>query len=461
MYSKVTIVLLFLVLLHPALQPAAAGETRSCSDIRTSYNSVTDLRADAFTLRPEDPRWPSFLEWAKAKKIYTFTIVGLSGEGPQGIIFRWAKDTAWQKDVVVPFGQALAHIIAERQWRDTDFPEFFDSRGGVYDVNIAERLAEIESQTLTPWREFFQTVTMPKNPALPFLNSRLLSIAPDGQSASILLGKDRTATYTAARLQNDFASFLNDCTIAKFFQDYDEKRQADSGDAALAAQTLERGKKIYTSQCSGCHGINGDGRGTLALNWLPRPRDFTYGSFRYRSAPTGSLPTDEDLFQTVTKGLPGGGMPAFEAILSEQDRRDTVAYIKQFSPRFAKGSTAKPTVVPDLPEVTPQRIARGVSLYADSGCPSCHGAEGRGDGRSGQDLKTSEGDPIVSRDLTHKWSFRGGHTPQDIYKRIANGMDGSSMAAYGEVLEPDQIWDIVFYLLSLSPDQRPHAAASH
>ena len=466
MYSKVTTVLLFLVLLHTALQPVGAGETRSCSDIRTSYNSATDLRADAFTLRPEDARWPSFLEWAKAKKIYTFKIVGLSGEGPQEIVFRWAKDTAWQKDVVVPFGQALAHIIAERQWRDTDFPEFFNSRGGVYGVNLAERLAEIESQTLTPWHEFFQAVTAPKNPALPLLNSRLLSIAPEGQSASILLGKDRTATYTAARLRNDFASFLSDCTIAKFFQDYDEQNESDlsdleEGGSVSASPVSVRGKEIYTSQCSGCHGLNGDGRGTLALNWLPRPRDFTYGSFRYRSAPTGSLPTDEDLFQTVTKGLPGGGMPAFEAILSEQDRRDTVAYIKQFSPRFATGSTAKPTVVPDLPEVTLQRLARGLSLYADSGCPSCHGAEGRGDGRSGQDLKTSEGDPIAPRDLTHKWSFRGGYTPQDIYKRIANGMDGSSMAAYGEVLEPDQIWDVVFYVLSLSPDQRPRVAASH
>ena len=462
MHSKLTIVLLFFVLLHPALQPAGAGETRSCSDMRTSYNLATDLRADAFTLGPEDARWPSFIEWAKAKKIYTFKIVGLSREGPQGIVFRWAKDTAWQKDVVVPFGQALAHIIAERQWRDTDFPEFFDSRGGVYGVNLAERLAEIENQTLTPWHEFFQSATAPKNAALPFLNSRLLSIAPDGQSASILLGKDRTATYTAARLQNDFASFLSDCAVAKFFQDYDEQRQVESGRADPVSQTIERGKKIYIVQCSGCHGINGDGRGTLALNWLPRPRDFTYGSFRYRSAPTGSLPTDEDLFQTVTQGLPGGGMPAFEAILSEQERHDVTAYIKQFSPRFAKEAVAKPITIPDPPEVTPQRIARGVSLYADSGCPSCHGAEGRGDGRSGQDLKTSEGDPIVPRDLTHKWSFRGGHTPQDIYKRIANGMDGSSMAAYGEeVLEPDQIWDIVFYTLSLSPDQRPRAEASH
>ena len=465
MYSKLTIVLLFLVFLRPALQPAEAGERRSCSDIRTSYNLATDLFADAFTLRPEDARWPLFLEWAKAKRIYTSTIVGLSEGEPKGIVFRWAQDTVWQKDAVVPFGQALAHIIAEREWRDTDFPEFFDSRGGVYDINLAERLAEIESQTLTPWHEFFQAVTAPKSPALSSLNSRLLSIAPDGQSASVLLGKDRTVTYAATRLQNDFASFLSDCSLAKFFQDYDEKNDADPSnleESDSASPVPERGKEIYTSQCSGCHGINGDGRGTLALNWLPRPRDFTYGSFRYRSTPTGGLPTDEDLFQTVNKGLPGGGMPAFEAILSEQDRRDTVAYIKQFSPRFTKGSTAKPTVVPDLPEVTPERIARGVSLYADSGCASCHGAEGRGDGRSGQDLKTSEGDPIAPRDLTHKWSFRGGHTPQDIYKRIANGMDGSSMAAYGEeVLERDQIWDIVFYILSLSSDQRPRAEASH
>ena len=195
----------------------------------------------------------------------------------------------------------------------------------------------------------------------------------------------------------------------------------------------------------------------LTLSWLPQPRNFVRGSFRYRSTPSGSPPIDADLFRTVSKGLAGSGMPAFEAILSEQERWDVVAYIKQFSPRFASGSEPSPTPVSAPPQVTEQRIARGVSIYVDSGCPSCHGAEGRGDGRSGQDLKTAEGDPIIPRDLTHKWSFRGGHTPSDIYRRIANGMDGSSMAAYEEVLEPNDLWDLVFYVLSLSPEQRPHA----
>ena len=256
--------------------------------------------------------------------------------------------------------------------------------------------------------------------------------------------------------------FLTDCAVAGFFEEYDKSKQAPPGKRVetttkASASEQTRGKALYVSQCSGCHGEAGDGQGMLTQSWLPRPRNFVRGSFRYRSTPSGSPPTDADLFHTVSKGLAGSGMPAFEAILSEQERRDVVAYIKQFSQRFASGSEPSPTSVSAPPQMTQQRIAQGASLYVDSGCPSCHGAEGRGDGRSGQDLKTSEGDPIIPRDLTHKWSFRGGHTPGDIYRRIANGMDGSSMAAYEEVLEPNDLWDLVFYVLSLSPEQRPQA----
>ena len=464
--------------------PSLAAET--CGTIRTSYNPTTALRSDAFTLAPDDPRWSAFLEWAKAKKLYTFQIIGLSqGPGedaPSGILFRWAKDTLWQKDVVLPFGQALGHMIAERRWRDADFPEFFSSRGGIFGVDLAERLSGMDTQTLGPWQDFFQSVTAPKSPARPRLNARLLDLASDGRSASIALGQDRITIYLADRLRSDLALFLTDCAIAEFFQEYDQSKAATPGErpettaegsapgqrgnvSSDQTEMLDmfplRGKAIYTSQCSGCHGEAGDGQGMLTLNWLPRPRNFVRGSFRYRSTPTGSPPTNADLFRTVSKGLAGSGMPAFEAILSERERRDVVAYIKQFSPRFASGSEPPPTSVSTPPQVTKKHIARGASLYVDSGCPSCHGAEGRGDGRSGQDLKTAEGDPIIPRDLTHKWSFRGGHTPSDIYRRIANGMDGSSMAAYEEVLEPNDLWDLVFYVLSLSPEQRPQAEAGY
>ena len=461
-----------LVLLWYCLAPSSSPAAETCSAIRTGYNSDTALRSDAFTLTPNDPRWSAFLAWAKAKKLYTFQIIGLSQkkDAPPGIIFRWATDTVWQKDVVLPFGQALGHMIAERRWRDADFPEFFASRGGTFDVDLAERLSSMDARTLGPWQEFFHSVTASKSPARPRLNARLLSIAPDGRSASIAFGQDRTTLYLADRLRSDLVLFLTDCAVAEFFEEYDKSNEATPDERAettaevsapeqrvsVASNTL-RGKAIYASQCSGCHGTAGDGQGMLTLSWLPRPRNFVRGSFRYRSTPSGSPPTDADLFHTVSKGLAGSGMPAFEAVLSEQERRDVIAYIKHFSQRFTPESEPSLTSVSAPPQTTKQRIARGASIYVDSGCPSCHGAEGRGDGRSGQDLKTAEGDPIIPRDLTHKWSFRGGHTPSDIYRRIANGMDGSSMAAYEEVLEPNDLWDLVFYVLSLSPEQRPHA----
>jgi mono/diheme cytochrome c family protein len=52
--------------------------------------------------------------------------------------------------------------------------------------------------------------------------------------------------------------------------------------------------------------------------------------------------------------------------------------------------------------------------------------------------------------------FRGGSQPQDIYLRIVNGIEGTSMPAAAmqphsnEGLSPDQVWDLVNYVLSLS-----------
>jgi mono/diheme cytochrome c family protein len=40
---------------------------------------------------------------------------------------------------------------------------------------------------------------------------------------------------------------------------------------------------------------------------------------------------DADLFDTVTKGRPGTGMPAWGSILNERDRWNVVAYIRTFA----------------------------------------------------------------------------------------------------------------------------------
>jgi mono/diheme cytochrome c family protein len=433
-----------------------------CANIRTSYNPDADLQTDALTLTPDNPCWPAFLAWVKEQQLFTSTLVGFtageSSDSGAGIIVRWAANTAWETTVIMPWGQALAHIIAERNWRDVDFPEFFAERGGLYNIDLAERLAMLDAQTHAPWQLFLETVSSPTSPTAPLLQARLSKITQDGQTAEITFGPDRTVTYSAERLLLDLRTFLTDCQIHEFFQTYDQPGSVTSAASETPQPpSAENGQVIYERECLGCHGENGDGQGLLATTLAPRPRDFTRGLFRYRSTPTGQLPTDDDLQRTISHGLTGGSMPAFRAFLDESEIRDVVAYLKQFSPRFEQEQTPQPVTVIEPPPPPPERITHGAQLYQDSGCPSCHGGTGKGDGRSGQDLKTSEGDPITPRNLTHKWSFRGGHTPHDVFLRLAAGMDGSSMASYGDALTTDELWDVVFYVLTLSPQERPQA----
>src|SRR5215475_4962664 len=89
----------------------------------------------------------------------------------------------------------------------------------------------------------------------------------------------------------------------------------------------ETGEAIYQQHCAACHGINGDGNGPATVWLFPKPRNFNSGLFKIQSTPAGSLPTDEDLFQTVTRGMPGSSMPSF-TYLTEQQRRDVVQYVK-------------------------------------------------------------------------------------------------------------------------------------
>src|ERR1700675_3445275 len=74
------------------------------------------------------------------------------------------------------------------------------------------------------------------------------------------------------------------------------------------------GKQLYRRYCIGCHGPQGDGNGENAT-WIdPKPRDFTAAVFKCRSTPTGTLPTDDDLFNSVTRGFITTNMPAWKPL---------------------------------------------------------------------------------------------------------------------------------------------------
>jgi mono/diheme cytochrome c family protein len=222
------------------------------------------------------------------------------------------------------------------------------------------------------------------------------------------------------------------------------------------------GEKIYAKQCAACHGADGRGDGEAAYLLYPRPRNFRTGRYRLVSTWEGA-PSDEDLFLTVTRGIPGSAMPSWEH-LDEKSRRALVAYIKSLAEKPIviqpasdpknEGDRGTGVIrVPAEPAYDDAARARAKELFADA-CASCHGPEARGDGATNQ--KDESGLPIRPRDLT-TGVFKGSPEPEKLYQRIVAGIPGSPMPqsewAYG-----DDAWHLVHYILSLSsPTQRARA----
>ena len=212
---------------------------------------------------------------------------------------------------------------------------------------------------------------------------------------------------------------------------------------------LLRGRAVYEANCAVCHGTGGDGNGMAAHMFRVQPRDFRRGLFKFRSTPSGSLPTDGDLMRTITEGIRWTGMVA-RPDLSEADRRAVVQYIETFSPRFTGERLSSPVAVPLAPPERPSLVAQGGRLYRDAECGKCHGDRGRGDGASAPGMKDDWGWPTRPTDLTWR-PLKRGSTPDGTYLTIATGLLGTPMPSYGDSLESRDIWALVYYLESLVP----------
>jgi mono/diheme cytochrome c family protein len=208
------------------------------------------------------------------------------------------------------------------------------------------------------------------------------------------------------------------------------------------------GKMLYRRFCIGCHGPDGNGQGMNA-QWIdPKPRDFTEATFKCRSTPTGTLPTDDDLYNAITRGFADTNMPSWRP-LNPQQRADLVAFIKTWSPRWAK---EKPGAVLNIPPETPitiESILHGRELFQKLECWKCHGPEGHADGPSAATLTDSKGDPIKPFNFSTGDRFMCGNTNRDLYRIFMTGLDGSPMPSFADVIQPNDAWDLVHFLRTL------------
>lgn len=229
-----------------------------------------------------------------------------------------------------------------------------------------------------------------------------------------------------------------------------------SGGASLAQETHVRnmtgnekhGKALYERYCIFCHGRDGDGRGESAPYIDPKPRDFILGLFKCRSTPSGSLPLDSDLYDTISRGVHTSGMPSWEP-LTRQERVDLVAYVKHFSSKFTEEKPGPVVQIPPEPHISAESVKRGGELFQTMNCVFCHGKEGRGNGPSAATLTDNKGNSIRPFDLSSGPHLKCGDTDATMFRDLSTGLDGTPMPSFTDALKPDQIWDIVHYVSSL------------
>ncbi len=233
---------------------------------------------------------------------------------------------------------------------------------------------------------------------------------------------------------------------------YDEEKRMDM-EAHVGNLTghAREGHPLFVRYCMGCHGELGDGEGINAP-WIEpfKPRNFTLGIFKCRSTPTGTLPTDDDLFRTLHRGLNTSAMPHWDA-LTDQNRIDLIAYVKHFSPRFVTEKPGTPIQIPPEPEVTAERIKQGQAVFARVQCWKCHGVTGRANGPSSSTLVDDFNNPDPAFNFHEYERFKCGSTDADLYKIFMTGLDGSPMPSWSDNIKPDEAWSLVFYLRSLQP----------
>jgi len=94
---------------------------------------------------------------------------------------------------------------------------------------------------------------------------------------------------------------------------------------------ISKGKTLFETTCTACHGNEGKGDGVAGKTLNPPPRNFTVLT-GWKNGPKIS-----QMFKTLQEGIPNSGMASFSNIPVE-DRFCLIHYIRTFNPDYPKDS---------------------------------------------------------------------------------------------------------------------------
>jgi cytochrome c5 len=93
-----------------------------------------------------------------------------------------------------------------------------------------------------------------------------------------------------------------------------------------SANSIAEGKKVFTVDCTMCHGEQGDGKGEVAVSMKLTPPDFSDETAMKKF-------TDGELFDIISNGR--GGMPAEGKRASTNQIWSLVNYVRSFAKKIS------------------------------------------------------------------------------------------------------------------------------
>jgi mono/diheme cytochrome c family protein len=154
-------------------------------------------------------------------------------------------------------------------------------------------------------------------------------------------------------------------------------------------------------------------------------KNWVKGNDPSNAIPVSTAPSTEDLNQ-----------------LKESVHRGKQFFTAEFSPELKKKYRDQYMQKDKLTEKAAEE--KVLSKMKSASCVSCHVDFGRQ-----AKFRFDEWGTLVRPNNFTAGVFRGGRRPVDIYYRVHSGIKGSGMNAFGDVLEPGEIWDLVNFVSSL------------
>lgn len=183
-----------------------------------------------------------------------------------------------------------------------------------------------------------------------------------------------------------------------------------------APPSAARGRAVFEAHCISCHGAEGRGDGPEARRVEVKPADFTDPSFMRGETPA-------DFFHVISVGRRRAAMPAWDAVLTVQERWDAVAYVWSFG-------------------TTPAHLAEGQGLFV-AHCAGCHGAGADGRGPYASALAGAVPDLAQAGALARR-------TDAELEAVVRDGIAGTAMPAYARTLSDDERRKAVSFLRAAS-----------